>query len=119
MGKKLFGSNMNPSNRSITELLELVLKRNNIQFNRANYLQIGATAMGTKLAPSYVNLFMENLEKKLLETHNQKPDVWWRFLADIFYVWNYGPEELERWLQHLNNFHDTVKFTMENSRTEV
>ena len=54
-----------------------------------------------------------------MDTHDQTPEVWWEFIDDIFYVWNHGSEELERWLQRLNNFHDTIKFTMENSRTEV
>ena len=53
--------------KTILELLKLVLHKNNFQFNGEHYLQIGGTAMGTKVAPSYANLFMARLEEKLLE----------------------------------------------------
>ena len=53
--------------KTLLELLKLVLHKNNFQFNGEHYLQIGGTAMGTKVAPSYANLFMARLEEKLLE----------------------------------------------------
>ena len=37
---------------SILELLKLVLHSNNFEFNGNHYLQIGGTAMGTRVAPS-------------------------------------------------------------------
>ena len=37
--------------KSLLELLKLVLHKNNFDFNGKHYLQIGGTAMGTKLAP--------------------------------------------------------------------
>ena len=54
------------NNRSLITLLQHVLHMNNFQFNGENYLQIGGTAMGTRVAPSYANLFMARLEEKLL-----------------------------------------------------
>ena len=47
-----------PHNSYIIELLELVLSKNNFEFNGEFYHQLSGTAMGTKLAPSYANLFM-------------------------------------------------------------
>jgi hypothetical protein len=46
----------------------MVLKKNNFTFNGDHYLQINGTAMGTKMAPSYANIFMGKLEKQLLES---------------------------------------------------
>ena len=40
-----------PSNESLTKLLELVLLKNNFEFNNEQYLQVGGTAMGTRVAP--------------------------------------------------------------------
>ena len=54
--------------QSLLELLRLVLYKNNFKFNEEHYLQIGGTAMGTKVAPSLANLFMGRLEEKLLKT---------------------------------------------------
>ena len=44
-------------------LTKLVLKNNVFEFNNNYYLQIQGTAMGTKMAPAYANLFMGKLEE--------------------------------------------------------
>ena len=67
------GPNVQPKNQSLVDLAELVLTRNNIEFNGKHYHQISGTAMGTKLAPSYANLFMEKLEEDLLSKSQYKP----------------------------------------------
>ena len=45
-------------------LLEKVLKTNNFDFAGRHFLQVGGTAMGTKVAPSFANTFMGWLESK-------------------------------------------------------
>ena len=45
----------------IFKLINLVLTKNNFQFNNENYLQVLGTAMGTKMAPSYASLCMGKL----------------------------------------------------------
>ena len=45
----------------ISKLINLVLTKNNFQFNNENYLQVLGTAMGTKMAPSYASLCMGKL----------------------------------------------------------
>ena len=47
-----------PNNSYVTELLEVVLTKIHFEFNGTFYHQVSDTAMGTKLAHSYVNLFM-------------------------------------------------------------
>ena len=41
----------------------MVLTMNNFEFNGEHYLQVGGSAMGTRLAPSYANLFMDFEDK--------------------------------------------------------
>ena len=108
-----------PTNQTLLDLLEFILKKNNFQFNGTNYLQISGTAMGTKVAPSYANLFMSKLEKEMLETYPLKPTTWWRYIDDIFFIWDYGEIELEKCLHHLNTYHRTIKFTSEWSKEKV
>ena len=55
-------SSYKPSNTYILKLLELVLTLNNFQFNYKNYLQVNGTAMGTRVAPTYANIFMFEFE---------------------------------------------------------
>ena len=121
--EKILNSSRNrtekPSNESLTKLLELVLTRNNFQFNGENYLQIGGTAMGTKVAPTYANLFMSRLETKILTDYAPKPSIWYRYIDDIFFIWEHGEKSLERWLEYINSYHNTIKFTAEWSKTEI
>jgi hypothetical protein len=46
-----------PSTECVVDILTMVLKNNNVTFDGNHYLQINGTAMGTKMAPSYANLF--------------------------------------------------------------
>ena len=58
--------------------------------------------MGTKMAPSYANLFMGYVEKELLERYPKKPLVWFRYIDDIFFVWTHGKEEHDKFLSYCN-----------------
>jgi len=46
-----------PTN-SLKEMLQLILGENSFSFNRRNYLQTHGTAMGTKMAVAFANIFM-------------------------------------------------------------
>ena len=50
----------------IKEMLRLILKENSFQFNGKNYLQIHGTAMGTKMAVAFANIFMADIETEFL-----------------------------------------------------
>ena len=63
----------NPTNSSLCKLLELVLTTNNFCFDNKEYLQIGGTAMGIKLAPSLANLFMGHFEDKFVYSYHLQP----------------------------------------------
>ena len=52
-----------PTNLSLIKLLSLVLKRNNLQFNGINCLQVGCTAMGTKVTPNFAITYIGGSRK--------------------------------------------------------
>ena len=83
-----------PPTADIIFFTKLVLELNSFTYNKQHYLQICGTAMGTHMAPSYANLFMGVLEKKILATapYDQKPLFYGRFIDDVFGVWVYGEE---------------------------
>jgi hypothetical protein len=108
-----------PTVQSLIWLLKLTLRLNNFEFNGKHYLQVGGTAMGTKLAPSYANIFMAKLEQKLINEHRLKPHTWFRFIDDIFCIWTHGADKLEEFVQYLNNAHTSIKFTSEISEEKV
>ncbi len=105
--------NANPSTESLIELLELVLKCNNFDFNGKHYLQTNGTAMGTRVAPTYANLFMADFEEKNIYTLDKPPLVWWRFIDDVFSIFVGTEAEVKEFVDKLNDLHDTIKFTVE------
>ncbi len=64
-----------PSTDILTKMIEQILTRNNFMFNDEQYLQVQGTAMGTRMAPSYANLFMAKLEEDMLEWIRNRPLV--------------------------------------------
>ena len=69
---------LQPPTEDLIHLIKLILTKNNFTFEEEHYLQIHGTTMGTRMAPSYANLFMGNLERKILDEVEKKPDIWWR-----------------------------------------
>ena len=51
---------------TMSDLLNIVLTKNYFQFADSMYHQIQGTAMGTKMAPAYANLFMAELEEETI-----------------------------------------------------
>ena len=78
-------------------------------------MQKTGTAMGTRLAPSYANLYMESVEKTALRPYEKQPLIWLRYIDDIFFLWTH----IEKWVTHLNQFHETIKFTVEYSKESI
>ena len=71
----------------IKEMLRVILKENSFQFNGKNYLQIHGTAMGTKMAVAFANIFMAYIETEILSKSIIKPLIWKRNIDDIFSLW--------------------------------
>jgi len=103
----------------ISYLMRTILERNCFEFNNKFYLQVTGTAMGTAMAPSYANLFMGELEIKLLQASPTQPYVWYRYIDDIFFIWLHSPIELQKFVTFANSFHPTIKFTMESSTEKI
>jgi hypothetical protein len=63
---------------------------------REHFLQINGTAMGTKMAPSYANIFMGKLEKLITQYAPYKPISCFRFIYDVDMKWTDSEENLNR-----------------------
>ena len=94
-------------------LLEIVLKNNTFEFDNKFYKQLQGTAMGTKLAPAYANLFMGKLEHEILSHAPLKPIFYKRYIDDILLLWPHSELELNNFLLAMNSFHPSIKFTSE------
>ncbi|XP_071138469.1 uncharacterized protein [Mytilus edulis] len=112
-------SEKNPPTECLVTLLKLVLENNNFSFNEKHYLQIDGTSMGTKMAPSYANIFMGQLEKRLLASAPYQPLSWFCIIDDIDFKWTDSQEQLNEFLGHCNSFHHSIKFTYESSMEKI
>ena len=103
----------------ICDMCELVLKNNVFEFNKEYFLQTSGTAIGTKMAPSYANIFLSVLERDLLNSATHKPEIYHRFIDDIFMVWTHGEQKLLEFLDYINSAHPTIKFTSDYSAHSI
>ena len=108
--------NSHPSTYTILKMLELVLTHNNFTFNKQHYLQINGTAMGTRVAPTYANLFMSIFEKNYIYKHKHCPKSWYHFIDDIWSIFRGTEEELLNFTKYLNSVDPNIKFTFEYSK---
>ena len=74
--------------------MSIVLKNNIFEFSGEFYLQLQGTAMGTKMTPSYANIFMGNLKPKLIVQDTPHIQLCKRYIDDIFIIWTGTDEEL-------------------------
>ena len=106
-------------------LLQCVLQCNIFTFDERYFLQEWGTSIGTRVAPTYANIFMGYLEEKILQgwttlpSFQFLPKLWKRFIDDIFTIWKGTENELLLFLTYMNTFHTTIKFTAEyRNKTE-
>jgi retron-type reverse transcriptase len=64
------------------------------------YEQTDGVAMGPQLSPVIANFYMEEFEKKAIETAIHKPTCWYRYVDDTFSIWPHGQEKLTDFLNH-------------------
>ena len=102
-----------PPTSDIIYLAEVVPTLNRFTFGDSHYLQVHGTAMATRMAPSYANLFMCNLEKKILDSapEGKLPKAYRRFIDNIFGIWLYGEAALLHFIAHANECHPDIRFT--------
>ncbi|XP_070547391.1 uncharacterized protein [Ptychodera flava] len=79
----------------------------------AKYLQ------APSYAKSYANIFMGKLENKILQTTQDKPLDWARFIDDINSICTESKSVIQTFHDFINNIHPTIKFFMTTSDTSI
>lgn len=104
----------------LTLLMKFILKNCTFTFNNKLYRQKYGTTMGAKFSVKFANIYMHKFLTKFFDSNIfLKPKFLGRLIDDVFTVWSQGEDSLRLLLLKLNNFHTTIKFTMEFSREEV
>ncbi|XP_044129795.1 uncharacterized protein LOC122923137 [Bufo gargarizans] len=108
-----------PDRVFICKAIEFILKHNYFTFNNIFYLQTQGTAMGTKFAPSYANLFMGMFEDKIGFLSHPNIKFYRRFIEDIIFIWKGDSAKLCKFIEELNSNDWNLTFTLEFSATSV
>ena len=85
----------------LLKMAQFVLKNNFFEFNNDVFQQISGTAIGTKFAPPYACIFIDQIETNFLRTQSHQPVVWFRYIDNIFFISTHGEENLKRLWQIL------------------
>ena len=68
----------------LIKMTEFVLSNNFFEFNSHTFHLNSGTAIGTKFAPPYACIYMDQVEQKFLATQINQPLIWLRYIDDIF-----------------------------------
>lgn len=98
---------------TIMELLTLCIKTTYFQLNNNFFQQDFGIAMGSPLSPVVSNIFMEDFEQQHIKNYTNKPTIWWRYVDDVFAIWPHDANELNIFLDYINNQENSIKFTVE------
>ena len=111
--EKAFNSRTNKkvSTEDLVKMVKFVLKNNHFEFNGKVKQQISGTAIGTKFAPPYACIFMNEVETSFLESQEMKPLVWFQYIDYEFFIWTHGQEKLDSFLEEINRCNSSLKFT--------
>ena len=96
----------------IADLLTFVLRSIYFLYNGSIYEQ--KDAMGSPVSAVIANLHMESFEEQAITTSSYEPRIWKRYVDDTFTILD--RENVDDFLQHLNNQQPSIRFTMETEK---
>ncbi len=101
------------TNRAIMALLNLLLSECYFVWQDGLYKQVSGLPMGGRLSPILANLFMEDLEHRVLCSATILPKIYFRYVDDIFIVWDCTVGLVQEFLALLNVQHKDIELTIE------
>ena len=75
--------------------------------------------MGIKFAPSYANLFMAHWENAAPEKCYQKPTMYFRYLDDIWILWEHGETQFQTFFDILNTHSLAIRLSVRVEKNSI
>ncbi|XP_067676268.1 uncharacterized protein [Haliotis asinina] len=100
---------------SITALSSACITSTYFTWGDDYYEQIHVLPMGSPLSPLLTEIYMTSFEKQALSTSTIKPTCWYRKVDDTFVILRQYQDPATL-LQHLNQQHPRVQFTLEKKQ---
>jgi len=100
-----------PKSGTLLRLAELVVTLNRFSFRDNFFKQTNGVAMGTKMGPSYANLFIGFVEHQFFSQYNgPKSQLYGRYIDDCIGATSSTREELTQFITAVNSFHPALKY---------
>ncbi|KAJ8956727.1 hypothetical protein NQ318_014082, partial [Aromia moschata] len=99
-------------------LTSICMNQNCFQYNGEYFQQHEGTARGNSLSPFIANLFMSKFETEVKDKFEYFPRVSFRYVDDIFAVFDTKAISLDNFVAKLNNRFPTIKITYEVEHNE-
>ena len=103
--------------KNMKKLLLLCTQGVPFQFNGDMYTQIDGVMMGSPLGALFANIFMSELESKIIPNLGDKVMHWTRYVDDTFAF--IKPDTEEEIQNVLNSFHKNINFTYERENENM
>ena len=75
--------------------------------------------MGTTMPPALASIVIAYHEKNYLESLQQRPLLWRRYIDDVLAIWPYTKVDFENFFHNLNLINPDLRFTLEILYTSV
>lgn len=104
--------NLTPAYKEkLIKLTQVCVKNIFFSFQNKVYEQTEGSPMGLSLSPLFAEVYMGNLEDKIMNGLVNKPRIWIRYVDDIFVIAK--RVEVADLFQYINSLNNHIKFTME------
>jgi hypothetical protein len=100
-------------------MLDLVLENNHFGFSGKNYIQTEGTAIGSHLGMKYACTYLREWEQELFEKSDRLPTHYWRYVDDVWGLWEHGLEKLQEFHKLSNSLHPQIKTELRFSSQQI
>lgn len=103
------------------DCLMVCLNQNFFKFDNKFYKQEDGLSMGNSLSPLLSEIFLDNMERNYIAKNTIFQNniiAWYRYVDDIFCIFNGNENQLNDFLIFINNIHNSINFTFEKSRDD-
>eukprot|EP00061_Rhincodon_typus_P009287 g32675.t1 len=99
--------------QSYTSSTSSILHHNVFIFDNQFSIQSHRTAMGTKFAPQYANIFMHTFEQDFFAAQDLQPMLYTRSINDIFFLWTHVKNRNNLLRRQTQDMTDRVPFVIQ------
>lgn len=109
----------NRPEKYLLKLIEIMMKYNDFEFNSETFQQVCGCPQGKIIGPSAANIYLLDFDHAAMTSFRIRPSDFFRFLDDVFFLWEGSLDELHEFETFLNNLIPGIEIKLEPSLSSV